>query len=377
MNLIGTVSRSQQNAGKFTATAYYVHKAALEEISIDALHIGPVPVIGVDPMAHHYLDSDPAREAKRVRTWGKIHAYLLDVLAINKGFSLWIRTSDSGSINVPDNSRVRSLLFRSTFYICTPNSICSIGAVQFSEDAGYEVWSPYIRNNLYNGGTEHYRKKSIHKKVALTSVRRYVRPIPAMEAHLPDWGDVIEEQHDAQRRRKDIAEHHLQHVYKQAATNELVALRRYQHAGESEAYVFQDGEILASIDNFLIEDAKLGDAINDAIEGSRCYQRIQIRQAPDSGSVSYQLTHIEVPLARSRRNHVANEEHLVYAEHGGDFRPIREIPDEVSTQISTLDFLGKDHRTKQWSEYVWVLNTGVMMEKGVLYYIPVARLDLG
>jgi len=382
MEFIGTVNQSQQMAGKFIRVAQIIHKSKLIEVNIDALHIGPASVIGVDPMAHRYpapedrahMANYNALKAERVRTWGKIHAFLLDVLAINKTFSFWVyRSGPVWDMGEFDMGEVMAKLYKSTFYICTPDSINSIGAVQYTGVEGYEVWSPYIRNNLYNGGSEHYRKKSIHKKVALTSVRRYIRPIPTMEKHLPDWDSVTAEQYDAIHARQNVAEKHLGSVYAQRAraAQELVALRRHQRAGKPDAYVFQDGELLAMIDNFIEEDAKLGDAINKAIEDSNCYQRIQIRHAPDSGEVSYQLTHIEVDKKSG-----SPRDHRVYAKHVGNFRPIAAIPDETAMQISTLDFLGKDFPNKAWNDIAWVLNTGIMMEKGVLYYIPVAPLGL-
>ena len=105
MEFIGTVNQSQQAAGDFIHSAQIVHKSKLIEVNIDALHIGPASVIGVDPLAHQYpeptylvghdVNGETAShhkvlKAERVGTWGKIHAFLLDILAINKTFSIWV-----------------------------------------------------------------------------------------------------------------------------------------------------------------------------------------------------------------------------------------------------------------------------------------------
>jgi hypothetical protein len=112
----------------------------------------------------------------------------------------------------------------------------------------------------------------------------------------------------------------------------------------------------------------MGDAIDEVLEGSKCYQRVQLHPQPISGNIFYQSTYIEVGSS-------AYDQQKVYGDNAGTFQPIEDIPDSVASQISTLDFLGKDMSTMSYEDNAWVLNTGVMVKKGVLYYLPVPKID--
>lgn len=359
MKFIGTLSYSQTREGEHRVVAGRVPKRGLTELRVKDM----LPSNYFSDIA--YNDDQVELKARAVQHFARVHKFLTGVLAINKEFSIWVLTSDMFG----EAATVRRAAM--VYYIFTPDSLGSIGEVSVSKrDGKYHVVSPYIRNNRYNGGRDHYCKKSMNLDKSLASVRRYIRPTRMSELHLPEITEVIYEQREAidNRRNRSRALMNDLNRYPDELTEELVSLRKHIIAGVPYAYEFKDDSLAATIDKFIEEDAEAGEAIDKAVEESLCYQRVHIRQNSKHAKISYLLTHIEL----SKR---MGGDHSVYGEHQyGEYLPIADMPKEVAEQISTLDFLGGEHRTKQWDACVWVLNTGMMVEKGVLYYLPVAPL---
>tara|TARA_R110002167_G_scaffold245335_1_gene450763 strand:+ start:247 stop:1410 length:1164 start_codon:yes stop_codon:yes gene_type:complete len=381
MEFIRNVSAQEVNAGTYRSEAGFVPKSKLTQLhyilpdrttfhaSLEqkpTLHVGLVESTeGVGTIAVNSLLEDFHYDYAEVRRWEIMHTFLLEVLAVNQQFSLW--TADRKPMATAD---LVDALMRYKVYVCVEGVNNSIGAVRYSSGE-YHVWSPFILNGGYNSGHQHYRKKSTKQKVALTTVRRYVRPVLAEHKHLPEIPSVLRDREDVVDTRRQVSKQHLQYVHSRAqvrAAEELVSLRKHQLAGRVDPYQFIDVELLSKIDEYIEEEAVMGDAIDEVLEGSKCYQRVQLHPQPISGNIFYQSTYIEVGSS-------VYDKHKVYGDNAGTFQPIEDIPDSVASQISTLDFLGKDMSTMSYEDNAWVLNTGVMVKKGVLYYLPVPKID--
>ena len=360
MEFIRNVSAQEVNAGTYRSEAGFVPKSKLTQLhyilpdrtafhaSLEqkpTLHVGLVESTeGVGTIAVNSLLEDFHYDYAEVRRWEIMHTFLLEVLAVNQQFSLW--TADRKPMATAD---LVDALMRYKVYVCVEGVNNSIGAVRYSSGE-YHVWSPFILNGGYNSGHQHYRKKSTKQKVALTTVRRYVRPVLAEHKHLPEIPSVLRDREDVVDTRRQVSKQHLQYVHSRAqvrAAEELVSLRKHQLAGRVDPYQFIDVELLSKIDE---------------------YQRVQLHPQPISGNIFYQSTYIEVGSS-------VYDKHKVYGDNAGTFQPIEDIPDSVASQISTLDFLGKDMSTMSYEDNAWVLNTGVMVKKGVLYYLPVPKID--
>ena len=362
MEFIRNVSAQEVNAGTYRSEAGFVPKSKLTQLhyilpdrtafhaSLEqkpTLHVGLVESTeGVGTIAVNSLLEDFHYDYAEVRRWEIMHTFLLEVLAVNQQFSLW--TADRKPMATAD---LVDALMRYKVYVCVEGVNNSIGAVRYSSGE-YHVWSPFILNGGYNSGHQHYRKKSTKQKVALTTVRRYVRPVLAEHKHLPEIPSVLRDREDVVDTRRQVSKQHLQYVHSRAqvrAAEELVSLRKHQLAGRVDPYQFIDVELLSKIDEYIEEEAVMGDAIDEVLEGSKCYQRVQLHPQPISGNIFYQSTYIEVGSS-------VYDKHKVYGDNAGTF-------------------LGKDMSTMSYEDNAWVLNTGVMVKKGVLYYLPVPKID--
>jgi hypothetical protein len=293
------------------------------------------------------------------------------VVALNPNYELFVKflpTSDDFRV-------IHGMIYIGSKYV--PNTF---GAVRFPRGVGrngkssvsYEVYSPFIRNNRYNGGSRFFHNSSIYIDKVLKIINTRVRPPLAEERHLFEVKAVLAAQQSSLAERAYLAREHGSQVgnwdNREKVLAELVSLKEHLNhnaaggdTGKMDTYVFMDKDLSVMLDTYMVELAELGEAVDKNLENGKCLQRVHIITGEKSGKSFFSRTVI--------LRHDTRRGHDVYGDTiDAAYVPIETMPEEVGEKIAMLNMLDK---LEQYGDYSWVLNTGTIVIKNELYYLPV------
>ena len=241
----------------------------------------------------------------------------------------------------------------------------------------YQVYSPFLRNNRYNGGDLFFHNASTNKLKILRLMNARVRQPLAEERHLYEFSDVLNAQRESLTARERISADYASQVsnwnHRDQVLAELVSLYRHikknaenVDTGKMSTYTFLSNDLYNVLDNYTRELAELGDAIDTSLEGSSCWQRVHIITGEKSGKSFFSRTVIHI-TGKNSWNHGT---HAVYGDTvDAAYAPIETMPEEIGSKIAVLNMLQLNGT--EGSELTWVLNTGTVITKNELYYLPV------
>lgn len=385
MEFIGKLDESVSLTGTFKYNSGCRPTCSLKRLEITDEHIGPLP-------ANFAGLPDVTLSATQMERWQMQHLFLLSILRRNSGYEIyidasWTQQAENRDEEIPLKSWFRDL-WDVNFYIGMLYVPMTFGMVKVPHSEGtsgkhydhkYEVFSPYIRNNRYNGGEMYFHNASRNMEKALKIVHQRTRaPLPE-ERHLPEIKDVLNHQEKAMQARKDVAHRYARQVAsydnQDAVLKELVAMRehviRHEHIGGAKMspYVFLSKELTDLLDSYVAENVELGEAIDDALENSKCLQRVHIIKGDNSGRRYFSRTVIRI-------RDMYPTQHDVYGDTSdAAYRPVESMPEDVAAKIATLDLLDKEWSTSTHNNN-WMLNVGVIVNKGELYYLPITAEEL-
>ena len=239
----------------------------------------------------------------------------------------------------------------------------------------YEVYSPFIRNNRYNGGNLFFHNASVYSNKILGLINTRVRPPLAEERHLFEIDAVKDAQERGLAQRTFLSRDYANQVgnceNREKVLIELVSLKEHLNhnaaggdTGKMDTYVFMDKDLSIMLDTYMLELAELGDAVDKNLESSKCLQRVHIIKGEKSGKSFFSRT-----VIRSHSDYKGYS-HDVYGDTiDAAYAPIETMPEEVGEKVAMLNMLDKP--IDDYGDYVWVLNTGTMVTKNELYYLPV------
>ena len=382
MEFIGKLDESVSLTGTFKPNSGCRPTCNLKRLEITDEHIGPLPARQVANGI-----PDVTLSATQMERWQMQHLFLLSILRRNSGYEIyinasWTQQAENTGEEIPLKSWFRDL-WDVNFYIGMPYVPMTFGMVKVPHSEGtsgkhydhkYEVFSPYIRNNRYNGGEMYFHNASRNMEKALKIVHQRTRaPLPE-ERHLPEIKDVLNHQEKAMDTRKGLARKYAREVAsysnQDAVLEELVAMRehviRHEHIGGAKMspYVFLSKELTDLLDSYVAENIELGEVIDDALENSKCLQRVHIIKGDNSGRRYFSRTVIRI-------RDMYPTKHEVYGDTSdAAYRPVESMPEDVAAKIATLDLLDKEWSTSTHGNN-WMLNVGVIVNKGELYYLPI------
>tara|TARA_R110000796_G_scaffold214892_4_gene330899 strand:+ start:1450 stop:2592 length:1143 start_codon:yes stop_codon:yes gene_type:complete len=313
-----------------------------------------------------------ADAAHRWRLWC---SFVRAVVALNPNYELFVKS-------LPDSSDYRVIY--GTMYIGSKYVPNTFGAVRLRQKVGrngkssvsYEVYSPFIRNNRYNGGNLFFHNASIYSTKILGLINTRVRPPLAEERHLFEIEAVQDAQERGLAQRTYLSRDYASQVgnwdNREKVLVELVSLKEHLNhnaaggdTGKMDTYVFMDKDLSIMLDTYMRELAELGDAVDKNLERSKCLQRVHIIKGEKSGKSFFSRT-----VIRNSTGTYRQRSHDVYGDTiDAAYAPIETMPEEVGEKIAMLNMLDKP--MDGYGDYVWVLNTGTMVTKNELYYLPV------
>ena len=296
------------------------------------------------------------------------------VVALNPNYELFVKflpTSDDFRV-------IHGMIYIGSKYV--PNTF---GAVRLRQKVGrngkssvsYEVYSPFIRNNRYNGGSLFFHNASINSTKVLGLINTRVRPPLAEERHLFEIDAVKDAQERSLAQRTYISRDYANQVgnweNREKVLAELVSLKEHLNhnaaggdTGKMDTYVFMDKDLSIILDTYMLELAELGDAVDKNLESSKCLQRVHIIKGEKSGKSFFSRT-----VIINSTNHRQRRQDVYGDTLDAAYAPIETMPEEVGEKIAMLNMLDKP--MDGYGDYVWVLNTGTMVTKNELYYLPV------
>tara|TARA_B100000131_G_scaffold321898_1_gene374132 strand:+ start:5054 stop:6253 length:1200 start_codon:yes stop_codon:yes gene_type:complete len=380
MQLIATITPDSYDSGvtmtSFRADSGVKRTSSLSELVVTDTHIGQVKISDVRTNLT-LTDFDKS-------WWEKTHKFL-HLISTHGRFNpslgrtpfyklyyvpLWT-TADKIADASPEESMklwARDIL-GDKIYVGSSDEPYTFGAVSVVNavvggEHGYkfEVYSPRITNNRYNGGDKYYHRASSDMGKALKFLRKSIRaPLPE-ERHLPELIKMQNSQENAVTRREfeqtKLANQVTDYSRREQVVSELLSLRRYVDGGSVGEYTFASDSLSETLSDLVRENNELLEAIDYKLEKSGAYYRVHMFE--HDGRVYYSRT-----ATVSRRANLTRY-HDVYADTpDAAYRPVESMPEETQRAISMLNFYDKDD-----SKDAWVLGLGIMLIKNELYYIP-------
>lgn len=349
----------------------------MAEMKITDECVGPINIV------KDVMESESGFSDTNKKYWGDTHSFLRKIAQHNPSYRFYIGTwaasirqsisKLSEEVSLEDkNDLLHRVPINIPFFIGSPPYPNTFGAVQILSD-GFRVYSPHIANRRYSGGQDYFHKASKYVGKALKTVQKFIRAPYPEEWHLLEVRDVaVQRSRGLYAREARVRE--LTYQFREENENalrELVALRQHTLSQLTVPYMFQNEELLSTVDKFIKAEKELGDAIDPSLENPKCLQRVHIIK-DDKGRTYFTRTGIYM-------NSDYATVYTVYADTpDAEYRPIGEMPESIATKIATLNFLNKGPDEDSPNNVVgeWALNTGLIVRKGELYYLPITKEEL-
>lgn len=364
MKLIAKLERFN---GRYKAISGCIPTKRLERMEVNDDYI--VSEEFFKKMEERFCDDSGQWSVNGGNKWVSWCRFVRAVVALNPNYELFAK---------PLPSTVGGYGFITTkYYIGSKYAPSTFGAIRLQmkgdDKIAYQVFSPFLRNNRYSGGDSFFHNASASSTKILGRINTRVRPPLAEERHLYEIKQVQNAQGESLAKRKHLSHTYAGQVggwdYREQVLAELVALKEHLNhnaaGGKMDTYVFMSKDLSQLLDTYLAELAELGEAVDAKLEGSNCLQRVHIIKGEKSGKSFFSRT-----VIRLGADNRWDRPHPVYGDTiNAAYAPIETMPEEVGAKIAMLNMLDKEEDI--YGDPVWVLNTGTMVTKNELYYLPV------